>query len=417
MPLLVESKTNLILHPQEKQNRPTILSVLEKQGLSCETLNTFENPPIPIPEVLGVSLQTTDKPVLVWTNPETIKAGQAYMEMLKIPANRHRLVVVDQPVNNAQQHQENGVIDLVVTSAADPYLKELMFNNPRLGQLFADVIYLPKKGFESPLLHCIGITRSGLKELKTEIQTVLQNSPPDDLAKSRSEIQKPFLRTDQLTFWEFRQLLKSKKVKSVLVHALGPQGTNIAQVALLWTERIGIKDKTEITIYSRGVEPLGVNNINGYAQIAAQQVRSETIPIHIECAVYYRQQELFNTKGEKEVVFADHFNMPLDKMMVAGPINFNRLVDKSRIVIATHPSPKPLVSNWLALNNVEWKQTSSNSVAAEMVANEEADLCITTGQSLTMLCKQLQPIHVYGSPMMTFTIATPLSNQQLKAYL
>ena len=135
----------------------------------------------------------------------------------------------------------------------------------------------------------------------------------------------------------------------------------------------------------------------------------------MECAVYYNQWRLWQERGKNEIIFADHHYMPLDKMMVVGKKDLSYLLKKEKIIIATHPSPQSLVRKWLDLADVDWIKATSNSAAAEMVAEGKADLCITTSQGLAALQNKLdelededrlEEIHNCGSPMMVFTVAT-----------
>ena len=386
--------------------------VLRERGLLCEDLGTFEDPKILTPEVLGVCLQEADKEVVLWVDENTAEASHAYMEMLDVSDDRYEIVVSDQPVDEIQESQKDDAINLAVTSAIDKNLKDSMFTNPDLGQLFADGIYLEEEGFESPLLYCVGITAKSLNEMK-----IPEEFNAEELAKARSIAQKQFLRKDQLTSWEFRQILKSDQVK-IIAHGLGPEGTNISQALRKWAEAIGIdindKEKIKIMIHDESIEPLA------YADIATDEIEEGVIPVHMECAVYYGEKELYETRGEQELVFADHYYMPLDRMMVVGNKDLNYLLEKKEIIIATHPSPRSLVSKWEELNHATWIKATSNSAAVGMVARGEADLCITTSKSLETLVEtkaELEIIHECGSPMMAFTIATPLSNKQLREYL
>ncbi|MBL7159023.1 hypothetical protein ISS85_00900 [Candidatus Microgenomates bacterium] len=398
------------------REEPSNRDILRERGLCCEDLGTFEDPRILIPEVLGVCLQEADKEIVLWADKNTEEAGHAYMKMLGI--QEYNIRAVDNPVNEVQDGQENNTINLVVTSAINPKLKELMFTNPNFGQLFADGIYLEEEGFQSPLLYCIGVTAKSLDEMKEQIKTISESDEfdADELAKARSEAQKPFSREDQLTFWEIREMLKSDQVKKVIAHGLGPEGTNISQALRKWVKAVGIDDKTEIIIHPRGVEPFDPNDGGeGYADIAAKQVESGVVPVHMECAVYYNQWRLWQERGKNEIIFADHHYMPLDKMMVVGKKDLSYLLKKEKIIIATHPSPQSLVRKWLDLADVDWIKATSNSAAAEMVAEGKADLCITTSQGLAALQNKLdelededrlEEIHNCGSPMMVFTVAT-----------
>ena len=384
-------------------------ALLESLGLSTEKLATFESPGVLVPEALGISLTLTKHPITLWTDNQTSAAGEAYINMLGIPPSQWNIQEKDNPVKMVQQ--PDNAIGLVVRSATDPKLKDQMFNNTGL-QLFADGIYLPVSGFAGPHLLTIGISNIGAHMLNDELVKIQQHFNPDELTAARSELQKRFLAPNHLTNWQVRQILRSNKVQNIPAHALGPDGTNISQAMRLWIKQVGIKNKSQLIIHPAGIEPLGDGGSSSYAEIAAQQVAARTVPTHMECAVYYNQPRLWNERGLTETIFMDSLNMPLDNMLVAGPNNLSQLSAKGSLTIATHKSPKPLIESWLG-DRVTWIKATSNSAAADMVAEGQVDLCVTTGHGIDNNTSQLRVIHNCGCPVMAFTIATPLSMGQL----
>ncbi|MBI2337782.1 hypothetical protein HYU95_01230 [Candidatus Daviesbacteria bacterium] len=103
-------------------------------------------------------------------------------------------------------------------------------------------------------------------------------------------------------------------------------------------------------------------------------------------------------------------------MQLASIIEIEELTKKGRIRIATHPTPRPIIYPWEEQEIAEWIKATSNSAAAEMVVNGEADACITTGSSLAGK-EMLISRHMIGSPWMIFTIGTPLNQKQLQDFL
>jgi len=394
--------TNPYLTEQDK-------AILVNLGLHTESLQTFEHPSVLYPEALGTALTETDTHTTLWADSQTAHAGEAYMNMLNIPSFKWTIQEVGNPVDRVQQPDDT--IGLVVRSATDPALKDQMFNNTKL-QLFADGIYLPVSGFAGPHLWTIGVNNTGTRLLGDRLAAIQQRLTPDKLAAARSKQQERFLTPDHLTNWQVRQLLRSDKVSKIPAHALGPDGTNISQAMRLWLEQVEIANKAVLTIHPAGVEPLGDNGSSSYVEIAAGQVADGVVPTHMECAVYYNQPKLWLEKGPNQTVFMDHQNMPLDNMLVAGPANLAQLSGKSKLVVATHISPKPLIEGWLG-DNITWIKATSNSAAANMVAANEVDLCVTTGQGVANNRAKLQVIYNCGCPVMTFTIATPLPMKQL----
>lgn len=389
--------------PEQSATKPIKLD----QRLKTEQLGVFSEGKAPQSEVLGRILEETREEIICFTDSKNAAQADIYGHQI-IKAKRFRVEVVDKPVEVAQVDSKH--LGLIATSATDPTLKDLMFTNFDL-QLFADHNYTPKDGHCSPDLQCIGITNTGLRI----VHQTLERWQPDQmeirkLENQRSERIKSVFGANTLTYVDFRRALHSDRVSEVLIHALGPQGTNISQAAQLYVDQHDLNKKAKVTVHGRGVEPME------YAQIAADEVKEGVIPIHIECAVYYNMGRLFEQRP-KEMVFADHHYMPLDTMQFASNIPVSSLQQMDEIRIATHPSPKPLIKPWEDLGWAKWVKASSNSEAAQMVLDGAAHACVTTEQSLRNFDWKPQSQHKFGCPMMIFTFATPLNPDQLRQYL
>lgn len=354
-------------------------------------------------ESFDLSLATTNHPVICLTSAENANVARDYGYII---GREIAVVSVDNPIQEAIQLKTDGEIPLVFHSATDPILNEKMFaDGPRLGQLLMGHLYVPTANHKSPSLYAIGVANQGINILARSIVHT------DDLGsiKKQMESRRRDILGENLSNSDFRRILQSPSVYKVIAHALGPKGTNISQAMEQYVKSLGIEGKTDLIVHPKGIEPME------YAEMARSEVEPGVIPIHMECAVYYDMAKLFDQRTN-EVVFADHHYMPLDVMQLASITDIEELAAGRKMRIATHPSPKPLIDPWVNSGNAEWIKATSNSAAAQMVISSEADACITTGSGLRE-AQGLTSRHVFGSPIMLFTIATPLNQEQLRWYL
>lgn len=394
--------------------------------LNLEVLQTFEKTEIPVGPEFGERLEATCAHITLFVRPDEQDAGDTYRRIIGQTGDKASLVVCEDPILLAQEETALDVIPLVINSAIDPQLKEMMFRNPDFGQLLADSFPVPSSSrpVATPILYTIGITRHGIVVLDQSDATAQTTTSVAYREKKRSARIKAVV-GDIITPADFHDILHSQQVKYVIIHALGPAGTNISQASHLYAERIGITGKTEVTIHGVGITPLD------YAQIAADETRAslssgtlpETLHLHVECAVYNDMDRLYEERAE-EAIFIDEQNMALDTMQLAAVVSMeelqNMVKSRGRIRIATHPSPRSLVLQWIERGLVEWIQASSNSAAALMVAKGQADMCVTTASSVGLLTKHGREIHTlyeFGSPNMIFTIASSMTHKQLQRYL
>lgn len=353
-------------------------------------------------ESFDAALATTDYPVVCFTSPDNMQVARTYGRVIGKGQTDFQVVAVENPIGETLKLKTPGVIPLVLHSATDPVLFQRMFaDGPKLGQLLMGHLYIPTPGHESPSLYAVGIANQGLEIMS---QSTVQ---PDELLTKQMTLRRREVLGDTLTNDGFRDILRSASVRKVIAHALGPAGTNISQAMKQYIEALGVEDKTNLVVHS-GVEPMA------YAEMALGEVEPNVVPIHMECAVYYEMGKMFDER-RGEVVFADHHYMPLDAMQLASIKEIEELAASGVMRIATHPSPKPLVAPWVNAGKAEWTKATSNSEAAQMVLRNEVDACVTTGSGLAQ-AKGLVSRHVFGSPIMLFTIATPLNQEQLKAY-
>ncbi|HLD01706.1 MAG TPA: hypothetical protein VJC10_02410 [Patescibacteria group bacterium] len=354
-------------------------------------------------ESLDLALATTNHPIHLFTVSDNMQIADVFRAVIGKGQNDFAISSVDNPIQAASQIQDLDVIPLVIHSAADPVLFQRMFaDGPNFGQLLMGHLYVPTANQESPSLFTIGVANPGLDTLSKSVVRP-DKTLAELIAHRRREILGDVVSND-----EFREILQSNSVRKIIAHALGPVGTNISQAMAQYINGIGVGGKTELIVHPAGIEPMQ------YAAMAVQQVKPGLIPIHMECAVYYQMADLFDQRSD-EVVFADHHYMPLDVMQLASVKDVDELAANGVMRIATHPSPRPLVNPWIDSGRAEWLKATSNSAAAHMVLAGEADACVTTGSGL----KQAQGLvsrHVFGSPIMLFTIATPLNQQQLQNY-
>lgn len=359
-------------------------------------------------EALDLALAKTSHPIFLFTSPKDVLAAQAYQSVLRKGSSYLEIVSVESPIQAAMDMKVPGVIPLVLHSATDPVLNERMFTDgPNFGQLLMGHIYMPTPGHESPSLYTVGVANQGL-EIISESGRQSDKTLSDKILMEEMKIKRDRIFGGTDHDGGFRFILRSSDVHKIIAHALGPAGTNIAQAMEQYIKRLGIEGKTDLIVHPKGIEPMA------YAEMALKQVENGVVPIHMECAVYYDMANLFNQRTQ-EVVFADHHYMPLDEMQLASIKDLEELTASGVMRIATHPSPKPLVDPWVKPGRAKWLKATSNSEAAQMVIRGEADACVTTGSGLKE-ARGLVSRHVFGSPIMLFTIATPLDKKQLWRY-
>lgn len=364
-------------------------------------LTSFKEPAIEPGEALDLALATTTSPIRLFTTPEGLLAGDAYRAVIGKDNQDFALSLVENPMQEASQVENSEVVPLVMHSATDQDLNHKMYaDGPVFGQFLMSHLYFPSPNHESPALHVVGISHQGLGLLGGS-QAPTDKSLIQQLHERRQEILGETLSNE-----DFRQILQSDSVLKIIAHTLGPVGTNISQAMQEYLNTLGVRDKTDLVIHLAGIDPMM------YAELAREEVSESVVPLHMEYAVYYEMAKLFNARRD-EVVFADHHYMPLDAMQLASVQPIEELTQDRAIKIATHPSAQPLIMPWVKAKRAEWTKAASNPAAAQMVLNGEVDACVTTGSSLHD-APELAPRHIFGSPVMLFTIGTSLNQQQLQ---
>ncbi len=361
-------------------------------------------------EPLDVVLAQTDHPILLFTTPSAFPATLEYQRVIGKDRGNFQIITTDDPIRDASQVPSSDAIPLVMHSATDPVLFKRMFaDGPDFGQLLMGHLYIPTPGHQSPSLYALGVANQGI-EIIGNAKTQSDRQLEEQMAMRRREALGSVLSND-----DFRKILQSGSVGKIIAHALGPVGTNISQAMEQYVRSLGVEGKTELVVHPGGIEPLAnEKNPVGYVDIARDQVEPGVIPIHMECAVYYRMGDVFKQKPN-EVVFADHHYMPLDAMQLGSVREIEDLAASGIMKVTTHPSPRPLIDPWVKSGQAEWIKATSNSEAAKMVVARQADACITTGSGLEE-AKGLVSRHIFGSPTMIFTIATPLAQRDLQRY-
>jgi hypothetical protein len=388
---------------------------LRHMSLGIEQLQQFEPIRIALGEQFGDQLNAHPGHVALFASQSEINAAHVYKHILGKAKDSVSIHECENPMEQASQIEDSDVIPLVIHSATDPMLKDKLFGQAGFGELLADSFpVVSNERTASPILHCVGITRHGIQTLNMHAGQKEKSDRSQALKLTMGDI---------LTPADFQTILRSPTIVGIHIHALGPEGTNIAQASRLYAHRLGIQDKTQIVVHDIGITPLE------YAQIAAQKTeediyhngRPTTLHLHVECAVYNNMGKLYEQR-KTESVFADTQNMALDTMQLASFMDIdalNRLMRSQGVVrIATHPSPKPLIDTWVKRGVAQWIEASSNSAAALMVRRGQADACVTTASTVALMQKDaVQTLHEFGSPNMIFTIASPLSGESLKKLL
>lgn len=370
-------------------------------------LAIFPDQHLPTPEVFGMSLRNPSIRELILFCEKGREAGaELYAHMCNI----HRKIqmrVCDNglPYDEIDGMRSNGVMPLLLESALNTNLKDRFFSHPEIVH-FADVLYMHRSDHISPELLTVGTTAHGLSMLapekinQTMAQQVREKSMHDKLRLT-------------FTYADMRRVLHHRDFTSVRIHGLGPRGTNIEQVCHQYLKCNELDPATdsrisEPIIHEKGIEP------PQYADIARDEKKERgVLPLHVECAVFYGMRDLYHGRVD-ELVFADHHPMPLDQMQLAcRPGDEDRTIS-GKLRYASHPSPVQLAGPMLDAGDAQWVKASSNSHAAQMVRDGEADICITTEQG-----RQISGLHQlrnFGSPTMLFTIGTPYTPEELRRY-
>ncbi len=193
---------------------------------------------------------------------------------------------------------------------------------------------------------------------------------------------------------EVKRVFQSPRVEGVVSFALGPEGTNISQASQEWVEETGIKEKTTTILESTPEECL---------QLAREITEPNVVSLFWTCAVFYALKDLFFTNPDVYPFFIQH-GMRLDEMQLATREDILEQINQLGIspdwVIASHPSPAPLLEELARSKGCIVTEANSNSDAAQKCASEEVNLCMTTESAREI--HDLIEIHSFGSPLMIF---------------
>ena len=165
----------------------------------------------------------------------------------------------------------------------------------------------------------------------------------------------------------------------MIVHTLGPRGTNCEKAGLLWLKNQGLQG--EVRLYETLEEAL-------------PHVKMTENSVLLGCAVYPLLHNIvFENLLDLEII--DSFVMPTYNMAFAAKPNTKEADIKT---IASHPAPAHLAK----LFSDEVQLVNSNSQAAIACASNAADGCITTIKAADE--NHLQVIKDFGEVPMCFTI-------------
>lgn len=370
-------------------------------------LSAYPDVPQPPPEVFGRMVRDADRQVLVFAEERNAEAAEMYADVIDIRRQMRLVVLCDgeNPAHAAVQ-EEGDTPALIVDSAINLGLKDRFFDNSSMQDVvyFADHQYTPRSDHASPELHTVGITVRGMEALHavTVTDALVHSCMQERRQRMRSVAGMDF------SYHDFRALLSLQSVERAPFHALGPAGTNIERASADYLQVVGLNGKGQHIVHPTGIEP------RSYAAMAAEQRAPGVVPMHMECAVYYGMKDL-DAERPQELVFADHQYMPLIAMQLASQAaSMEELAQRGRIRIASHPSPLPLIHSLLRNGDaVEYVKASSNSAAAQMVESGQADACITT--EAARQASRLHMHHLFGSPMMIFTVGTPYTPDELRS--
>jgi hypothetical protein len=359
-------------------------------------LQSFPDLRQPPAEIFGAALSDPSiRRVGLYTSAEHAEAAECYMRVNNLRSKAH-LEVMD-VLPSLADIGDPGVVPLFMDSAINPTLNDRFFRNPDRVS-FVDHQYVPHATHASPEIKTIGTTAHGL----AAVNAVHVGSNLPWLQRCRAKALKAVCGAAMHSPMDMRSTLHSSGVEKIRIHALGPKGTNIQQVADQYVQLHGIGAKAEVIVHERGVEPME------YAEIAAKERMEGVLPLHIECAVYYHMAALYR-KRANELVFADHHEMKLDTMQLAAQ---SSLPESRPLRLASHPSPVGLVHRWIESGDAVHIKASSNADAAAKVAEGGADCCITTESARR--AHALQQLHSFGAPTMLFTLGTPCDTVDLE---
>jgi len=186
---------------------------------------------------------------------------------------------------------------------------------------------------------------------------------------------------------ERNAVLRSPEIKKIICFVLAPAEANIPQACRLWIERVGIADKTEIR-YGRVPEEY----------IATALEVKDAVAIFWTCAVFAREHMVFFRNADTLPFFVQQ-TMRLDEMQLAVAPKLASCGILPIWRVASHVSPAPLVDT-LVKKGCVVLDASSNGTAAQMCADGDVELCITTESARRQ--NGLVTVHSFGSPEMVF---------------
>ncbi|MCU4670780.1 prephenate dehydratase domain-containing protein [Bacillus paralicheniformis] len=165
----------------------------------------------------------------------------------------------------------------------------------------------------------------------------------------------------------------------MIVHTLGPKGTNCEKAGLLWLKNKGVRG--EVRLYETLEEAL-------------PHVKSTENSVLLGCAVYpFLHQIVFENLADIKII--DSFVMPTYNMVFAAK---QHTMASDIQTVASHPAPAHLAK--LFSSQVQF--VTSNAQAALACASNAADGCITTIKAADE--HRLKVIQDFGEVPMCFTI-------------
>lgn len=172
---------------------------------------------------------------------------------------------------------------------------------------------------------------------------------------------------------------------SIIVHTLGPAGTNCEEAARFWIQAKGFK-KSKVVLHATledGLQSLLENPADS---------------VLVGCVVYPKLHEIvFSNLDRLELV--DQFIMPTFNMVYASR-------GQAQVqVAASHPAPRGLIEG----RGLDIEETTSNSRAANMCRAGLVDACITTMPAA--VSNQLDILEDFGPVPMGFTVHAPKGQQ------
>lgn len=178
------------------------------------------------------------------------------------------------------------------------------------------------------------------------------------------------------------------------IATLGPQGTCSEEVAIAYLRKLGLDPNICLSL-CESFEDAASKTLTGQAD-------RMIVP-----AAYTRFHNItFDNIGKMHVVDVLYSKTPA--FLLAGRRELSPAMPCRRYSIAAHPSPAPLLKR-LSLE-FDVVDASSNSTAAWMAANGEADLCLTNQRALSdinskvALNQQLELIEYFGTVDMVWAV-------------